>query len=81
MIAELPIEAPSSVLTDAFNELATAEAELKRLLDELEIGVRADKIMISTTLRTALSRVAVAKHKLRLAISGAPGGDCAADHR
>lgn len=67
-MAEPTTAAPTQVLTEAFKELAAAETELQRLLDELDVGVRADKIMISATLRTALSRVAVAKHKLRLAI-------------
>lgn len=70
MIAELDAEGQNDVLSEAFKELAAAEGELRRLLDELEIGVRADKVMISTTLRTALSRVAVAKQKLRLAMAG-----------
>jgi len=71
-MGEQTTEAPTRVLTEAFKELAAAETELQRLIDELEVGARADKVMISASLRTALSRVAVAKHKLRLAIGTTP---------
>jgi hypothetical protein len=48
----------------ALGELASAERELQRLLAELEIGQRADKVIISAALRTVLARVTQARSNL-----------------
>jgi hypothetical protein len=79
-MSDRPWTAPAAIPL-ALSELADAERELKRVLTELEIGKRADKVIISAALNTVLARVTQARRNLakvvdaNLELRGAPDPD------
>ena len=72
-----PPKAPSKLPPDAKQhlavakeDLAIAERELKLTLESLPVALRADKEMVSDSLRLALDKLAEAKSRLESVLEG-----------